>query len=182
MKKTLSLLALAVIPFFANANGFYVQTDVGASQIKIPALKEFNFNKSTMVQRLSLGQDSGQYDVALDYTNFGKVKSQYASIKFQSLGLSARYNFNVENDITPYLGVRLGYNQVKGHLHIDVGSEKYEEKRTEYKMGVGALGGVKYNFNKNIALNFNVEYNMLTTKSYQKTHQYGANVGLRYTF
>lgn len=112
------------------------------------------------------------------------------SVKTQSIGLSAIYDFQTVSGFTPYAGVRLGINQLKYEENVKystiingaytVGSESYSSKDT--KVGAGVLAGVQYAINPQLAVDVAAEYNHLGKVDDIKFNQYGAKVGLRYNF
>lgn len=114
------------------------------------------------------------------------------TFKVQSLGLSAIYDFQAMSGFTPYVGLRAGINQLKSEangryatLHSATGPvvlEAFSESEKKTKVGVGALAGVQYAINQNLALDAGVEYNHLGKIDDTKVNQYGAKVGVRYNF
>lgn len=196
MKKLLlaTLLAGASTLAVANHSNLYVQGDVLASKLE---LKEDGFKEKDNLTgvRVAVGTDAGAVRYVADYTHFGKVKYSESypngdytrgNIKVQSLGASAIYDFQTVSGFAPYVGARLGVNhlkfnwQYKDTIGNRVDTEVGSEKKT--KVGLGAVAGVQYHVNPNIAVDGGVEYNHLGKIDGLKVNQYGAKVGVRYNF
>lgn len=198
MKKLLLATLLAGTSSLAFANTFtqdlYVQGSVGASKLEVKFDGEKAKDNNAGFQ-IAVGKDTGAVRYQADYTNFGKIEERvdyapdnydHTEFKVQSLGASAIYDFQTVSGFTPYAGIRLGVNQLEvewndsitpnGVVVTDSGSEK------KTKVGIGALAGVQYAINQNLALDAGVEYNHLGKVEDVKFNQYGAKVGLRYNF
>lgn len=196
MKKLLlaTLLAGASTLAVANPSNLYVQGDVLASKLELKddGLKE---KDNLTGVRVAVGTDTGAVRYVADYTYFGKLKhsesypnGDYArgNIKTQSLGASAIYDFQTVSGFAPYAGARLGVNHLKATwsdrdtIGNQVVTDSGSMKKT--KVGLGAVAGVQYHINPNIAVDGGVEYNHLGKIDGLKVNQYGAKVGVRYNF
>lgn len=195
-----STLAMAQI----STDGLYVQGNVGVSKLnaKVDGKK---YKDNATQYTIAVGKDMGAIRFQADYTNFGKMKENgskgkrdevryeewKASLKAHSLGVSAIYDFNTATGLTPYAGMRVGTNQLKfdgqdlynkitpdGRLQL----VKDIESKKSNKVSVGAVAGVQYTFNPQLALDAGVEYHYLGKIESLKLNQYGAKVGLRYNF
>lgn len=176
---------------FANTSGWYVQGDLGVSKLQGKD-SSGQLKDDALTGRVAVGKDTGDVRIAGDYTYFGKAEQQSsiatishnAEINAHSVGLSAIYDFNTNSTLTPYVGARLGLNKIEFNSNTQVGSlntSSYLEDKTT--VGVGALAGVQYSVNPNIAINAGAEYNYLgKIANDAKVDQYSANVGLRYNF
>lgn len=192
MKKLLIATVLAGFTVSAQAEGWYVQGDLGHSKVEVEYMSTgFNIiDDFAFTQRISAGYDWGNWRAAIDYTNVGKlgrsVSNEYASAKVSakitSLGISTFYNFYTGKQFTPYIGGRLSYNELKATVSINGRYSATGKGKVKGSVsGVGLLGGVQYEIHKNIDLNLGIEYNRPLRLS-EETHQVGANIGLRYNF
>lgn len=182
MKKTVLAILFGAFAVASTANAnWYGQVDVGYSKLKVEDLKGSSFSPS-----LTVGYDFGDYRIAVDYTNYGKIKetSQVvggvasSELKAYGLGVSAIYDINLGQQLTPYVGARLAANYLSH-------KEKNPTDNSTVKsgnIGYGAVAGVQYNFTPNFLLNAGVEYNKLGSADGDKVNQYGAKVGLRLNF
>ena len=169
MKKILATLVALSLPAVALADdnrGFYVQGDLGHSTIKTKddggkgSAKGFS-------PRLSAGYDFGDFRVAADYTHYKTWKdyerdplyTHDAKIKFQSFGVSAIYDFDLNSPVKPYVGARVGLNRVSFDTteYSSNFIERYETRKT--KTGLGVMTGIGYDINQNIALDAGYRYN-----------------------
>ncbi|PJG83492.1 opacity family porin [Caviibacterium pharyngocola] len=181
----------------ANAN-VYVQGDLGYSKIKSSG-GELNFNKSAFSPSLAVGYKFVDWRLALDYTHYGNVKKSYTDVdelgdsisgsgelKTHSFGLSAIYDISLDTPIKPYVGARLGLNNLKWTENSTetTSSVKTSTSNSESstKFGYGVFAGATYEFAPNWSLNGALEYNRLGKIEDVKFNQYGAKVGLRYEF
>jgi len=154
MKKVLATLVALSLPAVALADdnrGFYVQGDLGHSTIKT---KDDGGKSSAkgFSPRLSAGYDFGDFRVAADYTHYKTLKEHErdplytfdAKIKFQSFGVSAIYDFDLNSPVKPYVGARLGLNRIS--YSDDFRSTGYHETESfrKTKAGVGVMAGVGY--------------------------------------
>ncbi|UTO04551.1 opacity family porin [Moraxella sp. FZLJ2107] len=203
MKKIVLATAIAALSTAASAQ-YYVQGDVGYSKLEAKADGVKTKDNATSYG-IAVGTDTGNVRYQADYTNFGKIEEKgsegtagvvgydewEATLKAQSLGLSAIYDFQTVSGFTPYAGVRVGINQLKlddnystytimpdGTYTTLSGNESF--KKTQ--VGAGVLAGVQYAINPQLAVDAGVEYNYLGKVEDIKLNQYGAKVGLRYNF
>ena len=216
MKKLILATVLAGLSTAAAANvlvnnGYYVQADLGYSNLKA----KYNDNRPSdnkledkgLGYGISFGKDTNLARYALDYKNYGKINSSYTyqpqtntntsitssgELKAQSLGLSAIYDFDTVSGFTPYAGARVGINQIKSTVSTvtttTTGQSTTHSQKQENKVGFGVLAGAQYAINPQLSVDAGVEYNYLgqydklDTDSKLKAHQYGVKVGLRHNF
>ena len=100
--------------------GFYIQGDLGHASVKGKVYGESATAKG-FSPRLSAGYDFGNFRVAADYTHYksrsesGRISSSTtydAEAKFQSFGVSAIYDFDLNAPVKPYVGGRVALNRV----------------------------------------------------------------------
>lgn len=178
---TLSTAALSTTAMAADLQGLYVQGDIGVS--KLEAKDEGKLKDNNTGVRIAAGMDTGALRYQADYSHFGKIKGAGEEgdyeFKTQSLGGSVIYDFDTQSAFTPYAGVRVGVNRLKvsADNHVD---GFYSASKTQ--VGAGVLAGVQYQFTPALAVNAGVEYNHLGKIDSIKVNQYGATIGLRYSF
>lgn len=206
MKKVILATLVASVSTLAVANttGVYVQADVLPSRIEA----KFDGEKakdSTTGFRISAGKKINDIRGVVDYTHFGKLEEKetsangdyaYSKLTIQSIGASALYDFNTQSGFTPYVGAKVAVNQARATwndrdtVHLQEANGVVVDKKVEYdsgsekktKVGVGVLAGVQYQVNPQFAVDAGVEYNHLGKFSDTKVNQYGAKVGVRYSF
>lgn len=185
MKKLYAIAALAALPLTASAEGFYVQGDLGVSNLHFVDTDYYSLpNKAVFTQRINLGYDFDSFRLAFDYTNFSKAKFDDLfgiSVKAHSFGMSAIYDFRNSSSFTPYIGARLGYSSIKLTGSYSGYYSNYYTipiSATTTSSSFGVLGGVQMKLTDNLALNLGLEYNRLASDF----GQFGGQLGLRYSF
>ncbi|EMT3528393.1 outer membrane beta-barrel protein, partial [Neisseria gonorrhoeae] len=164
----------------------------GANQGKISTVSDYfrNIRTHSIHPRVSVGYDFGGWRIAADYARYRKWKESNSSTKkvtedindnyretkteyqgngsfhaASSLGLSAVYDFKLNDKFKPYIGARVGYGHVR-HQVRSVGQETitvtpkpkngtqggpvistspvpaYHENRSSRRLGFGAMAGV----------------------------------------
>ena len=157
MKKILATILALSIPAAALADdnqGFYIQGDLGHASVKGKVYGESATAKG-FSPRLSAGYDFGNFRVAADYTHYksrsesGRISSSTtydAEAKFQSFGVSAIYDFDLNAPVKPYVGGRVALNRVSfDTTENGTGyTEHYHHRETKTGVGiVGKFDGVK---------------------------------------
>ncbi len=192
MRKSLLAIVIAAsaVASTAAAN-WYVEGDLGYSKIKTSGSNYGEINKSKFTPSVSVGYKFVDWRLAADYTHYGKSEYSYSGngvvgngeMKIQGFGLSAIYDLHLNTDLQPYIGVRLSSNVVELDEHYRRGnSTVYAHSEDTAKFGYGAFAGASYQLAPDWALTGTVEYNRLGKIDDVKINQYGAKVGLRYTF
>ncbi|WP_225747724.1 opacity family porin [Eikenella sp. Marseille-P7795] len=193
MKKALAALIALSLSGLALADdnrGFYVQGDLGHASVKGEVYGESATAKG-FSPRVSFGYDFGDFRVAADYTHYksrsesGRISSSTsydAEAKFQSLGVSAIYDFDLGAPVKPYAGARLGLNRVSFDTteRGTGGFEHYETRKT--KAGVGILAGVGYDITQSIALDAGYRYNYWGKFDGVKVDSHEVSAGVRVKF
>lgn len=184
----------------ASAN-WYVEGNAGYSRLKTSGGDGYDLKDNSFSPSLAIGYKVNDWRFALDYTYYGKADENYGwqyyqehevgneEMKAYGFGLSAYYDFNVNSSLKPYVGARLSVNHIKSELDYTLYSDNtgkvvrrgsYSDSET--KFGYGAVVGVSYNFAPQWDLNVAAEYNRLGKENGVKFDQYGAKVGVRYSF
>ncbi|WP_373746350.1 opacity family porin [Neisseria dentiae] len=187
------LSALAAIALSASAvaaPGVYVQGDVGTAQVKAK-FDEGSLSKSGFSPRLTVGYDFGNnWRAGVDYTHYKTIKhsesngyySEHYKTKFQSVGVSAIYDFPLNETVKPYLGARLGINHVSDKYEYSGSYSSTSESYSKTKTGVGALAGVGFNITDNVALDVGYRYNYWGKFDGAKLHSNEFSAGVRVKF
>ena len=189
MKKVLATLVALSLPAVALADdnrGFYVQGDLGHSTVKTSD-EGGKVSSKGFSPRLSAGYDFGDFRVAADYTHYKTWKdyerdplyTHDAKIKFQSFGVSAIYDLDLNSPVKPYVGARVGLNRVSFDTteYSSNFIEHYETRKT--KTGLGVMTGIGYDINQNIALDAGYRYNHWGKFDGVKVHTHEVSAGVR---
>lgn len=170
MSKKIFAAAIALAlsaPVFADP-GFYIQADAGTSRLKAKDNDGYSASKSGFSPRLTAGYDFGSnWRGGVDYTHYKSIKygesnsysTHSGTIKFQSIGVSAVYDFPVSERVKPYLGARVGFNRVSEKYSRTTPYSSYSESHSKTKTGAGVLAGVGFSVTDNIALDAGYRYN-----------------------
>ena len=191
MKKVLATLVALSLPAVALADehrGFYIQGDAGHASVKGKAYGE-SVTAKGFSPRLSGGYDFGDFRVAADYTHYkshkesGRISSSTnydAKAKFQSFGVSAIYNINLQSPVKPYVGARLGLNRIS-YSDDFRGTTGYHETESfrKTKAGVGVMAGVGYDITQNVALDAGYRSNHWGKFDGVKVHTHEVSAGVR---
>ena len=194
MKKILATLVALSLPAVALADehrGFYIQGDAGHASVKGKAYGE-SVTAKGFSPRLSGGYDFGDFRVAADYTHYkshkesGRISSSTnydAKAKFQSFGVSAIYDFDLNSPVKPYVGARLGLNRIS-YSDDFRGTTGYHETESfrKTKAGVGVMAGVGYDITQNVALDAGYRYNHWGKFDGLKVHSHEVSAGVRVKF
>lgn len=199
MKKTALALVLGALTFSTAASAnWYVEGNLGYSKLKTSGLAVEEFNDSTFSPSLAVGYKINDWRFAVDYTYYGKADQGYkvnysggsvagdAELKVYGFGLAAYYDINLNSNIKPYVGARIATNYVKlDETNVEttaVSTERESISESSTKVGYGAVVGATYNFAPKWDLNAALEYNRVAKVDDVKINQYGAKVGVRYSF
>ena len=193
MKKILTTLVALSLPAVALADehrGFYIQGDAGHASVKGKAYGE-SVTAKGFSPRLSAGYDFGDFRVAADYTHYKTLKEHErdplytfdAKIKFQSFGVSAIYDFDLNSPVKPYVGARLGLNRISysDDFRSTTGDHETDSFR-KTKAGVGVMAGVGYDITQNVALDAGYRYNHWGKFDGLKVHSHEVSAGVRVKF
>lgn len=192
MKKILTTLIALAIPAAALADdskGFYIQGDAGYAVVK-DKFQGASGDAKGFSPRLSAGYDFGDFRIAADYTYYKSHKKSERTAnsrenyraKFHSVGVSAIYDFDTQTAFKPYIGARVGLNRVSSHYYHRTSSSRLYTSNKETKAGIGALAGVSYEINRNIALDAGYRYNYWGKYENAKIHSHEFSAGVRVKF
>ena len=188
-KLGLILLALASLPAVA-APGLYIQGDAAYAKLKIKDDGGSDSNNG-FAPRLSVGYDfDNNIRAAVDYTHYKPEKysettdyyHEHGKIKFNSIGVSAFYDFDVHPQLKPYVGARLSVNRVDAKDYYESASSQSSYSYRKTKTGIGALAGVGFNVTDNVTLDAGYRYNYWGKFDEAKLHTHEASFGVRVKF
>ena len=192
MKKVLTALvalSISTVALADDSRGFYVQGDVGHSTVKAKTGEDSGKVKG-FSPRLSAGYDFGDFRVAADYTHYKNFKlheedslsSSDYKVKFQSVGVSAIYDFDLNSPVKPYVGARVGVNRVSFDDHFKTATYSETETYRKTKTGLGVMAGVGYDVTENVALDAGYRYNHWGKFDGLKVHSHEVSAGVRVKF
>ncbi|EMU0757657.1 outer membrane beta-barrel protein [Neisseria gonorrhoeae] len=205
----------------------------GANQgKKISTVSDYfrNIRTHSIHPRVSVGYDFGGWRIAADYARYRKwkesnsstkkvtedIKDNYRETKTEhqgngsfhaasSLGLSAVYDFKLNDKFKPYIGARVGYGHVR-HQVRSVGQETitvtpkpkngtqggpvistspvpaYHENRSSRRLGFGAMAGVGIDVAPGLTLDAGYRYHYWGRLENTRFKTHEASLGVRYRF
>uniref|UniRef100_UPI0018648E95 opacity family porin n=1 Tax=Neisseria meningitidis TaxID=487 RepID=UPI0018648E95 len=201
----------------------------GTDKDKISTVSDYfrNIRAHSIHPRVSVGYDFGDWRIAADYASYRKwkesnfstkkvtedIKDNYKETKTEhqgngsfhatsSLGLSAIYDFKLNDKFKPYIGARVAYGHVKHQVHSvetktttvtskpNGGPVKegptpkpaYHESNSISSLGLGVIAGVGFDITPKLTLDTGYRYhNWGRLKNTRfKTHE--VSLGMRYHF
>ncbi|HFC3343025.1 TPA: opacity family porin [Neisseria gonorrhoeae] len=207
----------------------------GANQgKKISTVSDYfkNIRTRSVHPRLAFGYDFGGWRIAADYARYRKWKESNSSTKkvvkdindnhretqtkhqgngsfhaASSLGLSAVYDFKLNDKFKPYIGARVAYGHVRHQVH-SVESENtivtskqtqsakrggpvetgftaklpHHESRSISSLGFGAVAGVGIDITPNLTLDAGYRYHNWGRLENTRFKTHEASLGVRYRF
>ncbi|HFC2127077.1 TPA: opacity family porin [Neisseria gonorrhoeae] len=210
----------------------------GANQgKKISTVSDYfkNIRTHSVHPRVSVGYDFGGWRIAADYARYRKWNDNKYSVDIKelenknqnkrdlktenqengsfhavsSLGLSAVYDFKLNDKFKPYIGVRVGYGHVRhgidstkktkntltayhgngrGSTYYDnVEPEKnqkntYRQNRSSRRLGFGAMAGVGIDVAPGLTLDAGYRYHNWGRLENTRFKTHEASLGMRYRF
>ncbi|HHK0786457.1 TPA: opacity family porin [Neisseria gonorrhoeae] len=186
-----------------------------------------NIRTHSVHPRVSVGYDFGGWRIAADYARYRKWKESNYSKKVtefkhqngtkkedktehqgngsfhatSSLGLSAIYDFKLNDKFKPYIGVRVAYGHVKHQVRsvesetttvtthngapVPQGPTKkpaYHESRSISSLGFGAVAGVGIDITPKLTLDAGYRYHNWGRLENTRFKTHEASLGVRYRF
>ncbi|HGT2125062.1 TPA: opacity family porin [Neisseria gonorrhoeae] len=186
-----------------------------------------NIRTHSVHPRVSVGYDFGGWRIAADYARYRKWKESNYSKKVtefkhqngtkkedktehqgngsfhatSSLGLSAIYDFKLNDKFKPYIGVRVAYGHVKHQVRsvesetttvtthngapVPQGPTKkpaYHESRSISSLGFGAVAGVGIDITPKLTLDAGYRYHNWGRLENTRFKTHEASLGMRYRF
>ncbi|EMT0365792.1 outer membrane beta-barrel protein, partial [Neisseria gonorrhoeae] len=204
----------------------------GANQGKISTVSDYfrNIRTHSIHPRVSVGYDFGGWRIAADYARYRKWNDNKYSVDIKelenknknkrdlktenqengsfhavsSLGLSAVYDFKLNDKFKPYIGARVAY----GHVRHSIDSTKktakiltssygngkptvYTEENTQNahresdsirRVGLGVIAGVGFDITPKLTLDAGYRYHNWGRLENTRFKTHEASLGVRYRF
>ncbi|QXN41379.1 opacity family porin [Neisseria gonorrhoeae] len=194
-----------------------------------------NIRTHSVHPRVSVGYDFGGWRIAADYARYRKWNNNKYSVNIErvqeahsnridlkaenqengtfhavsSLGLSAVYDFKLNDKFKPYIGVRVGYGHVRHGIDstkktkntltayhgagtkptyyddIDSGKNQkntYRQNRSSRRLGFGAMAGVGIDVAPGLTLDAGYRYHYWGRLENTRFKTHEASLGVRYRF
>ncbi|EPJ0847414.1 opacity family porin, partial [Neisseria gonorrhoeae] len=182
--------------------------------------------------RVSVGYDFGDWRIAADYASYRKWKESNSStnaenrdnaqnyVKIEtkhqgngsfhassSLGLSAIYDFKLNDKFKPYIGARIAYGHVRHQVHSVeskntiitskpkngaaqggpvptgfVGKPAYHESNSISSLGLGVIAGVGFDITPKLTLDTGYRYHNWGRLENTRFKTHEVSLGMRYHF
>ncbi|HFC0659701.1 TPA: opacity family porin [Neisseria gonorrhoeae] len=206
---------------------------------KISTVSDYfrNIRTHSIHPRVSVGYDFGGWRIAADYARYRKWNNNKYSVDIEnvqiredngnridrktenqengtfhatsSLGLSAIYDFKLNDKFKPYIGVRVGYGHVRHGIDstkktkntltayhgagtkptyyddIDSGKNQkntYRQNRSSRRLGFGAMAGVGIDVAPGLTLDAGYRYHYWGRLENTRFKTHEASLGVRYRF
>ncbi|HFC0113568.1 TPA: outer membrane beta-barrel protein [Neisseria gonorrhoeae] len=201
----------------------------GANKGKISTVSDYfrNIRTHSIHPRVSVGYDFGGWRIAADYARYRKWNNSKYSVSIKelknnnkkktenqengsfhavsSLGLSAVYDFKLNDKFKPYIGARVAY----GHVRHSISTKKTIEVTTvpsnapngavttyntdpktqnDYqsnsirRVGLGVIAGVGFDITPNLTLDAGYRYHNWGRLENTRFKTHEASLGMRYRF
>ncbi|WP_079886140.1 opacity family porin [Neisseria meningitidis] len=201
----------------------------GTGKDKISTVSDYfrNIRAHSIHPRVSVGYDFGDWRIAADYASYRKWKESHSStntensenqqnrIKIEtghqgngsfhavsSLGLSAIYDFKLNDKFKPYIGARVAYGHVKHQVHSVESKTKtvtpkpnggpvkegptpkpaYHESNSISSLGLGVIAGVGFDITPKLTLDTGYRYHNWGRLENTRFKTHEVSLGMRYRF
>ncbi|OOG98213.1 Opacity protein opA54 [Neisseria meningitidis] len=186
-----------------------------------------NIRAHSIHPRVSVGYDFGGWRIAADYASYRKWKESNSStntensetqqnrIKIEtghqgngsfhaasSLGLSAIYDFKLNDKFKPYIGARVAYGYVKHQVHSvesktttvtskpnggpvkegPISKPAYHESHSISSLGLGVIAGVGFDITPKLTLDTGYRYHNWGRLENTRFKTHEVSLGVRYHF
>ncbi|HFC3212155.1 TPA: opacity family porin [Neisseria gonorrhoeae] len=199
---------------------------------KISTVSDYfrNIRTHSIHPRVSVGYDFGGWRIAADYARYRKWKESNSSIKkvtedinhnhretqtkhqgngsfhaASSLGLSAIYDFKLNDKFKPYIGARVAYGHVRhsidstkkitgtltatitpgrapGGYKVSTTPGAHQESNSIRRVGLGVIAGVGFDITPNLTLDAGYRYHNWGRLENTRFKTHEASLGVRYRF
>ncbi|SBO55995.1 outer membrane protein [Neisseria gonorrhoeae] len=201
----------------------------GTKKDKISTVSDYfrNIRTHSVHPRVSVGYDFGGWRIAADYARYRKWNDNKYSVSIKelgnknkkktenqengsfhavsSLGLSAVYDFKLNDKFKPYIGARVAYGHVRHQVRsvqqeteiVTTYPEKgapspipgaptkkpaHHESRSISSLGFGAVAGVGIDITPNLTLDAGYRYHNWGRLENTRFKTHEASLGVRYRF
>ncbi|HEZ3324186.1 TPA: outer membrane beta-barrel protein [Neisseria meningitidis] len=206
----------------------------GTDKDKISTVSDYfrNIRAHSIHPRVSVGYDFGDWRIAADYASYRKWKESNFSTKkvtkeindnyqetktehqgngsfhaSSSLGLSAIYDFKLNDKFKPYIGARVAYGHVKHQVHsvetktttitskpkngspqggpiiqTDPSKPPYHESHSISSVGLGVIAGVGFDITPKLTLDTGYRYHNWGRLENTRFKTHEVSLGMRYRF
>ncbi|HEZ4877758.1 TPA: outer membrane beta-barrel protein [Neisseria meningitidis] len=201
----------------------------GTDKDKISTVSDYfrNIRAHSIHPRVSVGYDFGDWRIAADYASYRKWNNNKYSVNTKkvrekngnredlktenqengtfhavsSLGLSAIYDFKLNDKFKPYIGARVAYGHVKHQVHsvesktttvtskgggpIPQGptpKPPYHESHSTSSLGLGVIAGVGFDITPKLTLDTGYRYHNWGRLENTRFKTHEVSLGMRYRF
>ncbi|HGM1851235.1 TPA: opacity family porin [Neisseria gonorrhoeae] len=201
----------------------------GANQgKKISTVSDYfrNIRTHSVHPRVSVGYDFGGWRIAADYARYRKWNNSKYSVSIKelknnkkkktenqengsfhavsSLGLSAVYDFKLNDKFKPYIGARIAYGHVRhsistkkttefltvarnrvtvpGTYKVSTTPGAHQESNSIRRVGLGVIAGVGFDITPNLTLDAGYRYHNWGRLENTRFKTHEASLGMRYRF
>ncbi|HGN6769296.1 TPA: opacity family porin [Neisseria gonorrhoeae] len=194
---------------------------------KISTVSDYfrNIRTHSVHPRVSVGYDFGSWRIAADYARYRKWNNSKYSVSIKelknkkkktenqengsfhavsSLGLSAVYDFKLNDKFKPYIGARVAYGHVRhsistkktteflttagkpgvvpGGYKVSTTPGAHQESNSIRRVGLGVIAGVGFDITPNLTLDAGYRYHNWGRLENTRFKTHEASLGMRYRF
>ncbi|HFB5134231.1 TPA: outer membrane beta-barrel protein [Neisseria gonorrhoeae] len=200
----------------------------GTGKNKISTVSDYfrNIRTHSIHPRVSVGYDFGGWRIAADYARYRKWNNNKYSVSIKelknnnkkktenqengsfhavsSLGLSAVYDFKLNDKFKPYIGARVAYGHVRhsistkktteflttagspgvvpGGYKVSTTPGAHQESNSIRRVGLGVIAGVGFDITPNLTLDAGYRYHNWGRLENTRFKTHEASLGVRYRF
>ncbi|ENT1092336.1 autotransporter outer membrane beta-barrel domain-containing protein, partial [Neisseria gonorrhoeae] len=200
----------------------------GTGKNKISTVSDYfrNIRTHSIHPRVSVGYDFGGWRIAADYARYRKWNDSKYSVSIKelknnnkkktenqengsfhavsSLGLSAVYDFKLNDKFKPYIGARVAYGHVRhsistkkttefltvarnrvtvpGTYKVSTTPGAHQESNSIRRVGLGVIAGVGFDITPNLTLDAGYRYHNWGRLENTRFKTHEASLGVRYRF
>ncbi|EMT0633964.1 outer membrane beta-barrel protein [Neisseria gonorrhoeae] len=197
----------------------------GAKKAQLSTVSDYfrNIRTHSVHPRVSVGYDFGGWRIAADYARYRKWNNSKYSVSIKklgnknkkktenqengsfhavsSLGLSAVYDFKLNDKFKPYIGARVAYGHVRHSIDstkkITAGArgagstvrpsykstqDAHHQSNSIRRVGLGVIAGVGFDITPNLTLDAGYRYHNWGRLENTRFKTHEASLGMRYRF